>query len=109
MRRFLILLASIAILSISGVAIASAISETGSNEMAEFSDAYAVHEVSVVKITGNGPFITKHLREKGVFDNYEMTLTIEGNTYKVKDNYYTDNTRGKYTYVAKGVYFFNCD
>lgn len=109
MKRFTVLLTLTAIFSVSSIAIASTINETGSNEITEFSDAEATYKVSVVKITGNGYLITKWLKEKGVFDSYEMTLTIEGNTYKVKNNYYQDKTRGKYMYVANNVYFFNCE
>lgn len=67
--------------------------------------SYDVNVVSIKK-SGNA-YIKKAISEKGKFNPETMTLTIEGGTYSVKENPYSDKTRGEYEYVANGIYFFN--
>lgn len=73
-----------------------------------FAAAASSYSVPVCKITKSGNMTIKRSCT-GTYNQDDNTLTVDGTPWRVKDNpEYGQNTeRGKYQYVAGGMYYFN--
>ena len=68
------------------------------------SEAMSVRSITVYMIKSHSS-----AKKSATYDSDNNTITVDGNTYSVKDNpeYGHGGKTGQYAYVAGGCYYFN--